>query len=240
MLRVGKFDFKTRKQASYSGFKQVLVHIHEPLSPYQMRTSDGYIFENWWQFSKIYPIVHKIHHNNPRQYDYWQHPIETHIESDTIDSEGIRSIIPTGEYWDWRQKGFNWHRAVRYPNGRENRRSAQGSVWQNPDAKNWEFLDYIQARKKIYYQMYWDKRQDSKILELQNLLIKGCNLLINEVDGPTRTLDNPYNLVEIDALGLGSIGITPEILDTLIDCPSQAFGHGYSIAGVLLGWYPHD
>lgn len=237
MIRVGKFNPKIRKHASHPQFKRILIHLHEPLSPYQLKTEDGYIFENFWQFSKIYPQVSAVNHNNPRQYDYWKHPHEVHIKSDTT-VDGVRYIETTPEYWKWREKGFNHYKAVRNPNGHKGRGEVAATIWYDSEKDQWLNIDYITARKKLYYKMYWDKRDDPEMIKLKDRLAKGENIMINEVDGPVYSANEPYCNVSNDDLGLGSIEITHDILDKLINNDSHPFGHGYSIAGVLLGWQP--
>jgi len=53
---------------------------------------------------------------------------------------------PTDDYFEWRKKGFATRRAIRYPMGKG--AIPLYSLW------NGEKLDYIEARKKIYYPVY--------------------------------------------------------------------------------------
>jgi len=53
---------------------------------------------------------------------------------------------PTDDYFLWRKNGFNTRRGVRYPMGKG--AIPLYSLWKG------EKLDYIEARKKIYYPVY--------------------------------------------------------------------------------------
>ena len=53
-IRVGKYDYKTKKQPTTPGYLNVLIHTTGDLSPYTMKDSDGVFMENYWQFSKVW------------------------------------------------------------------------------------------------------------------------------------------------------------------------------------------
>ena len=53
-LRVGKYDYKTKKMPTLEGFENILVHTTGALSPYTMKDENDCIMENYWQFSKIW------------------------------------------------------------------------------------------------------------------------------------------------------------------------------------------
>lgn len=221
MLRVGKYDYKQKREPGTVGFMNVLIHTTGELSPYQMKDINGVIMENYWQFSKIWEKVYAI--KQPiSQWDSksrWEHDNETHLENGEI----------TEEYWRWREKGMNHTKWVRYPNSYKHHSKTVGSVIGTP--YNHQVLNYIDARKKIYYEKYREIAiQTEQFKMLKKMLDNGINIQINEVDGPTYMDEYPYNLVNN-----GSIEITEETLIGLINNPSQAFGHGYSLAAALLG-----
>lgn len=62
---MGKIDrFNQSKYCKKKGVIPIKVHTSPKkwgqLSPYHLKTKKGYIFENVWQFSKIYPKVDKV------------------------------------------------------------------------------------------------------------------------------------------------------------------------------------
>jgi hypothetical protein len=176
--------------------------------------------ENEWQFCKLYPKVYKIkqfiHKNNP---DFrWQH------ETEVLAIDGK----PTDKYWAWREKGFANKYWVRYPNGFQHKKECIGSVIGSAD--HYEIVGYIEARKRIYFPKY--KEAAEKTQSFKDLLArytKGEKLQIVEVDGPTYTNEYPFSAVKN-----GSIGITKEILKSLVNNPTQNFGHGYCICACLM------
>lgn len=222
-IRVGKYDYRTKIQPITEGYTNVLIHTTGPLSPYTMKDDNGFIMENYWQFSKIWERVERIDQPISQyqpQKTRWRHKAEIHVDEDF-------SITP--KYWRWREKGFSHDRWVRYPNGHRLHREALGSVI--GDAKDYEIVDYIEARKRIYYPKYREiAKSTKKFRELKKIYEEGGKLQINEVDGPTYCEEYPYNLT-VD----NSIKIDEEILRVLIDNPSQAFGHGYSLAACIMG-----
>ena len=220
-IRVGKYNYKTKKEPITPGYANVLIHTTGDLSPYTMKDENGAIMENYWQFSKIWETVDSIKQplsqympNRIR----WEHPEETHMKNGKV----------TDGYWKWREKGFKHFRWVRYPNGFRNHSKAAGSVYKTKDG--YRILGYIEARKKIYFTKYCEiARTTKQFKELKSILDKGGRIQINEVDGPRYDEEHPYNLTEN-----GSIEITEAILRALINNPKQAFGHGYTLAACLL------
>ena len=220
MLRVGKYNWKTKIQSNTPSYTKVLIHVKHPLSPYVLTDGEGCIFENVWQFSKIYKTVPE--QKQVQWYGSWCHPHEVHL-----DGEGI----PTEEYWEWREKGMRNKTAVRYPVGFYERRKCLGTYFEESDGA-YSLLGYIEARKKIYVQLYKDYVQNHPVfLNLKKLLEEGTNLQINEVDGPTYHHEYPYNKVV-----KGSIEINKDTIEALLNNPKQPFGHGYTIAGLLGGF----
>ncbi len=220
-IRVGKYDWRNKKEPSTSGYKSVLIHTTGPLSPYTMKDKENIIMENYWQFSKVWEKVDAIKQPLSTYHPHivrWEHPDEVHIEDDKL----------TDEYWQWRQKGFHHNRWVRYPNGYENHRKALGTVIGTPD--NYKIIDYIRARKKVYFTKYREIAINTKMFcGLKSMLKNGKNIQINEVDGPVYMDEYLYDQVEA-----GSIEINEDVLKGFVNNPSQPFGHGYCLAACLL------
>lgn len=222
-IRVGKYNYKTQEEPSTEGYENILIHTTGELSPYVMKDDNYVIMESWWQYHKIWKRVTKqkqpISQYQPN-FIRWEHPEETHMNEDG-------SIRP--EYWKWREKGFKHNKWVRYPAGYQHHHEAVGSVIGTAD--DYEIIGYIEARKRIYVPKYKEIAIETKLYKkLKEKIDNGINIQINEVDGPRYTDEYPYNQVVN-----GSIEITPEIIESLINNEEQAFGHGYTLAGCLLG-----
>ena len=116
----------------------------------------------------------------------------------------------------------------KYPNGFKNHSKVVCSIIGT--INNYNVLNYIEARKQIYFSKYKEIAINTKkFKELKKKLENGENIQINEVDGPKYDDIYPYNLVKDD-----SIEITEDILVALINNPKQVFGHGYALAACLL------
>jgi hypothetical protein len=227
-IRVGKYDFKTKKEPVTGGFDNILIHTTGSLSPYVMKDKDKVIMENFWQFSKVWSEVDDITQPLSRYQPNlvrWKHPKETHINK--VDKDDKPVLTP--EYWAWRKKGMTNIRWVRYPNGWTNHSKTVCSIVGTVD--NYEKLDYIAARKKIYFAKYREIAIKTKMFkDLKKRVSAGEKIQINEVDGPSYDKDvHPYNKVKN-----GSLEITEQTLIDLINNPKQAFGHGYALAACLL------
>jgi hypothetical protein len=133
----------------------------------------------------------------------------------------------------------NWY-PVRYPNGYEGRRQVLCSLWpkspelaNSREEKDYDRLDYIEARKVIYYGEY--ARLAPRNAEFQKLYARvrrGENILIVEVDGPDPDLSYPpYNRISRKSPGLL---IDRETATMLMNDRKKPFGHGYTIACLLL------
>ena len=238
-LRVGRYDSKNRKQPFTEGFSNILIHTSKQgvgaLSPFNLLWN-GNIIENVWQGSKVYKKVSAQHQVN--QWNgivKWDYPAEQHIDSNNV-------ITPA--YFKWRNKLFTNLYPIRYPNGYNGRHEAVCSLLKTSEsnitsAPTFECLTYIQARKRIYCQMYKDVLPtNATFIRLQNRLKRGEHLQINEVDGP------PYdpNITELSDIntdlaisGSASINITEQNVKNLLNNRSHSFGHGYVIATMLAG-----
>lgn len=221
-IRVGKYNYKTKKQPVTPGYTNVLIHTTGQLSPYEMMDSDNVFMENYWQFSKVWKNVKEIKQSVSQWHPHlmrWEHPGEVHLKDGEL----------TPEYWVWRQKGFDNQRWVRYPTGYGNHRNAVGTVIGTPE--DYEIVGYIEARKRVYFTKYREIAVETdQFKDLKERLENGENIQINEVDGPKYTESYPYNQVENESLEMNE-----EILKALINNEEQAFGHGYTLAACLLG-----
>lgn len=170
----------------------------------------------------------------------WNHPAETHI---TFDEAGSPSI--TVAYWQWRQKGFECKYPVRYPATYAGRRAAYGSLKDSfiddslPQYKGIQgLLSYVEARKQIYLPVYKRLvRQQPKYKKLLDMLRRGKNLLIVEVDGPHQE-SLPYYKEEYGVddsfIENHTMLATPANLNIMLHDEKHSFGHGYCLAAALL------
>jgi len=250
-VRVARYQHGTLKppHRSNDGYINVLIHTRDPLSPYVMRDEHGCILENVWQFAKFYRHVttQRIakHHMRPNDV-VWQHPAEKHIETND-------PLQMTDAYWLWRQKGMQNDYAVRYPNGFYGRKTVVGALWpvtdsasQNsatgdlrktttgPDGTVYEVLDYITSRKKIYCGLYARLVEtDREFARLTDLLRSGEKLQLWEVDGPDwRWPEEPFTALTKTQPGLDMHDIAT--VRRLLHDEKHPFGHGYTIAALLL------
>jgi len=267
-IRVGRIAnrFELEKgektEAVTRGYRNIVVTSHNKkglgakLSPYKLADEHGNLMENIWQFAKIYPRVHV------QKQKEWMYPEETHIGDGKRIKPGTKIDMDevTEEYWKWREKGISHKKPVRYPTGFKYRHECVTALWRAdgnytdlefPEDEEWEQLDYIEARKKIYCPLYINMaKQCNEFDKLRELLMSGVNLQILDVDGPHRSkavhsktgkVKKPYNQMKegrhgVDS-GVGSIEINRKNIQMLLNDPSQPFGHGYCLAAALLG---HD
>ena len=232
MIRVGKIVGKHNPE--YKGYEPIIVKTKSDrsyweLSPYYLKYKipedpkrEG-IVEDLWQGSKAYRQVY--HQKQIAKWNskliLWEHPSEIHIDKNN-------DITP--EYWKWRMKLMTNPHPVRYPVGYYGRKECVCSIWPNEKGQ-YECLDYITARKKIYCHIYGEAAKiHPRFLELREKLKHGKNLLILDVDGPKYTNKSPFNRVENESIEVNEMNIKE-----LLNDPSQPFGHGYVLAVYLLG-----
>jgi len=247
MIRVGRRIYKGSKfvDPSFEGFIPILCLTksspYGDLGPYVMVTKDNVIFENYYQFSKLYKYVPYSKQTYSR-YDsrvIWEHPSEVHV-----DSKGN----PTEEYWKWRQKGFECKDPVRYPVGMQHRNKCLCSLWEkDPEEEEKEKvfyeLDYIDSRKFIYLSKYVKLVSYlPSFQKLKKMLEKGKNLLKNiliiEVDGPHEESLEYYKKeykVKDNFIENNTMLATKENLEIMLNDKKHPFGHGYCLAWALLG-----
>lgn len=139
--------------------------------------------ENAWQYSKVY--------------------------SQHVGTDGN----PNEEYFRWAQAGWASSRAVRYPMGRENRRTEAYHWWEA------QRLGKIDARKRIYVTLYAEQvvkepyfRQLKEVWEEDIQPDPECTLY----------------LMDFDAYEYGRMSLT-EVLNN----PAKSMGHGFVLAMLL-------
>lgn len=236
-IRVGRMIGKNKP--SFDGYKPIVVLTksspYGELGPYVLKDENDQIMENIWQFSKVYEKVPKST-QRCSQYDstiIWDWPAEVHVEND----------IPNDKYWKWREEGMKCQYAVRYPVGMKARSECLYCLWPTGNfdldgGDEYEELDYVEARKKIYVNVYTDLvKEQPKFDKLKKMLKNGDNLLIIEVDGPHQeSLDyykEKYN-VNNDFIVDDTILATKENLTIMLNDTKHPYGHGYCLATALL------
>jgi hypothetical protein len=267
-VRVARYDprvhgAKLPAQTS-DGYVNILIHVRDPLSPYVVRSSQGFLLENAWQAAKVYPEVfaQRITKHQMRPQDViWQHGSEVHAIYNPPKIEGASSalvgsvsnaiqpehLVITPAYWVWRAKLERAEYAVRYPNGYKGRHTCMGALWsaQNGDVifthhpdtgVAYTLLSYIEARKRIYCALYAEIcRTDAEFARLKRLLSSGTKLQIWEVDGPSTEWgrnESLYASVTPRNPGLDMHDLS--VVRKLLHDAKHPFGHGYTIAALLL------
>lgn len=233
MLRVGRIKYNPQiVYPSYDGFTRIVIMMKShskyfDLSPYYLENEKGQIMENIWQFSKCYKEVSSSiqYYSRFNHTIIWQHPAETHIdENDNI----------TEKYKNWREKGMNNKYAVRYPVGYKHRSKCLYSLKELSGPK----LDYIEARKEIYVKEYCRLVKKEKSYQLlQEMLKKGKNLLIVEVDGPHEESLDYYKEnygVNNSFIQRDTMLFNEENNRIMLNDPKHSYGHGYALCLALL------
>lgn len=202
------------------------------LGPYVLRTPDGVLLENLWQFSKVYRKTPSISQKVNRYTNElcWNYP-----ETKFFDSNNLST--PNENYWTWRLEGMQNPHPVRWPVGKPYSKKCLYSI---PDSDHDLRLGYVEARKAIYLKPYLEAVVKQKqFKELRTRVEEGENLLIIEVDGPHQeSLDyyiSEYGVEETFFEG-STVLATKRNLEILLNDPKHPFGHGYCLASALLGF----
>lgn len=206
------------------------------LCPYYLKTdgneiqlNDGnVIFENFWQGSKVYPKVYPIEiyphvslKGNPKYLSWKYENEETHIDKNN-------NVLPN--YWTWRQSIFDCKKPLRYPNSYKLRTTCKFAILKDKN-NNLVKYDYLTARKELYCKEYMRLiRHKKSYAKLLNLLKKGENICIFEVDVPTSSKKGLYGKYAIGNVFYADLN---KINDLLNDT-SEPFGHGLCLAKALL------
>jgi hypothetical protein len=109
ILRVGRIK-NASETIKLPGFTSIVVMTTSSkfgmLSPFQLKTKDGIIIENKWQFMKVYEKVPETtqYYSRFNKTIIWDYHEEQHV-----DEKG--NILP--EYYNWQEQGFkskliNW------------------------------------------------------------------------------------------------------------------------------------
>jgi hypothetical protein len=209
------------------------------LGPYHL-LYNGWVFENVWQFMKVYPKVpasRETYIDREANVTHtWNHPSEVHV-----DAHGN----PTDAWEKWAEKGITSPFPIRYPVGwgRGVRASCLYSVGFDTEGNIDTSLryDYITARKKTYLRLYDQVvRLHPDFNTLRDKLKSGGRIMIEEVDGPHQE-SLPYYMTRYgvgeDFIRGSCVNVTVENMRILINDPLHPFGHGYCLAIALLGMY---
>ncbi len=161
------------------------------LSPFILSAPPAKNFENLWQYSKVYKN-----------------------QTTTTDSD-VLEVVPSKDWYKWRDEGWANPRAVRYPMGK-------GAI---PEFSCWngKKLGYIEARKQIYIPEYsknvrtTDSYSDLVILnkKLTSALERRDLILLDYDAYDHRALDMSY--------------------EDVINCESRKMGHSFVLAMMLEG-----
>lgn len=173
------------------------------------------LFENYWQYSKVFPDMKK-----PQ-----------------IDTHG--NVTP--EWYRWRREGFSETKGHRHPRGTKtnevmyvddrghNHYKYLRAIFAlfGDESTDYERMDYITSRKKVYVPLYYELVVRTPAFQaLREDVKRGKKVQILDLDAPDTT---QY--------------ITPDFLKWAVNEHSpfgKPFGHGYVVAGALLGITPRD
>jgi hypothetical protein len=209
------------------------------LCPYYLKTDGneeqinkgGVIFENFWQGSKVYPVVkpievypHPSFRGNPKYLMWSYDKNEKHLDDKN-------NVLP--EYFDWKKSLFDCKKPIRYPNSYGLRGTCKFALLIDKKGKQTK-LDYISSRKRIYCQEYMRLvRNIQSYKKLLKLILNGEKICIFEVDVPTQNKKGLYG-----SYAEGNIFFaTLDKIDKLLDDPSEPFGHGLCLAKALFEDY---
>jgi hypothetical protein len=243
-IRVGRRQYKGKYvvEPQYDGYTPIIVMIKDDvsknefgaLSPYNIKTSNGVIVENYWQFLKVYEYVKAINCTYSSS--------DKRIVFTYGGGQHIKDNVVTDEWNHWRKLGFACNDPVRFPVGNsiKARSSCKFSLYIKDDGSidTNDRLNYIQARKKVYCKTYCDNVKLHKYFgDLKKRLKNGENLLIIEVDGPHQESLDYYKKtydVNDDFIVNGTTDVNIKNMKILLNDTKHAFGHGYCLAMELL------
>lgn len=240
-IRVGRIVYKNGKQIipAYPGFKPIVVmtpsSAYGDLGPYVLRDKKGRLIENAWHSTKIFEVVPYTKQTYSRWDSrvIWEHPTERHID---LREDGELKSRPNRNYWRWRRKLSYAEFPVRYPVGES--KEVRKSVLYFLKKKRGRKLNYIEARKEIYFAMYKKAvKKAPKYSKLIEMLDRGEKLLIIEVDGPRverlsyykKKYNVPDNWIEDN-----TILMTQDVVDILVEDLEASYGHGYCLSMCLM------
>lgn len=238
-VRVGRITYRQGRQVypSYPNFTPIVVLTksseYGDLGPYVLKNEKGELMENIWQASKVYEWIPDVceYYSRWDNTIIWKHSKERHISEESMNDS---SQCPNKKYWTWRSKLLACPYAVRYPVGMTHRHSCLYAI----ESRNGPHLDYVEARKGIYFRVYRDLvKKQKKFKELRRRLEKGENLLIIEVDGPHQESLDYYRekySVKDTFIDRSTVYVSPENMKIMLNDTKHPFGHGYCLAIALL------
>ena len=216
------------------------------LCPYVLKTDGleenitiaGVIFENYWQSAKVFETVYDIevypHHSlkGNAKYLSWKYTCKNNT-GQQINFDKINNKL-TDEYYDWRNSLLLCQKPIRYPNDIHRRHLTLFSLGYT--FQNGEYIEnrynYIAARKAIYFKEYIRLIRKLPIyLKLLNEVKSGINILITEVDVPSKNKKGLFSKVVNEN---NIYNPTLESIEQLLHDPSEAFGHGLCLSYALL------
>lgn len=237
MIRIGRRIYNKNGfiDPLYPDFKPIICLTksteYGSLGPYVLMDDRGRIMENLYQASKIYESIPETKQKLSR-YNLqiiWNNSEEEHYDQDT------KQILP--KYWLWRKKLEENRYPVRYPVGIKHRHKCLFAIKELPGGSYKYPLNYIQSRKEIYMPLYVDLvERQLQFRQLIDLLNKGENLLIIEVDGPHQESLNYYKdhyNVDDNFIINNTMLATVDNLKIMLEDPLHPFGHGYCLAIAL-------
>lgn len=135
-------------------------------------------------------------------------------------------------YNRWKTSLWNCKKPIRYPNKINRRNNTQFALLIDKHG-NEEQLDYIKSRKILYVYEYMRLiRKLPAYKKLLSYINEGKNLLITEIDVPTKGKKGEYG---IDCNHLNIVdNYTVQKIEKLLNDPSEAFGHGLCLIYALL------
>lgn len=211
------------------------------LSPFFLKTdgneknfnNGGIVFENFYQGSKVYPKVFKNevytsrYQHGDERYLKWRW-IPTNPEGDDLITDDELNFE---KYMRWRNSLWACPNPVRYPNGYTNKSKVSYTLIIDKNDKMTE-LDYLASRKTLYLKEYVRLvRKTSEYHHLLSLLKEGKNLLLCEIDVPAKGKKGEYGK-DVDHNNNCVLDI-PKLV-TLLEDPSEPFGHGLCLSLALL------
>ena len=115
------------------------------------------LFENYWQFSKMWPTA-------------------GHCEK-----RGERECAPTNEWYQFRKRGFALEKGKRRPLPKRQYGFPKYSIY------NGQAMGYVESRKKIYVPYYYYLIRDLPVIRaMRKEMEKGEKYMIVDNDGPPR------------------------------------------------------
>ena len=192
------------------------------------------ILENIWQFAKVAKKSPKI--KSTLRYSNtvdWENDEEVHYENGMV----------TKDFLKWQEKGLHNKYPVRYPRGRRTE-----DDYKTLFSTRFDFLklkydtdteyDYITSRIETYIEAYRIMLPCvPEFWKLVRMVWEGQDVMIAEVDGPDETLMPYYKekyKVNDDFITDGKVLATKGNLDIFLFDETRPFGHGFTIALLLL------